>query len=104
MKRIISIVMLVVLTSFVLVACSNNVNDKGETKVEESREIGKTKNPILANEMFKVKMPSKFRGLYDTDIRDNSIDFYDNECIKDGYLCINPVWLRRTPKLPKKVE
>ena len=48
-----------------------------------------TVKPLLENNIFKVDMPAKFDGLYTTTVKDNSINFYDNECMKAG----NPGWV-----------
>ena len=76
MKKLICVFSLIAAIAILLVACK-------ETKT--TTEGGA---PILSNSMFKVEMPTKFDGLYDTKVKDNGIDFYDLECISEG----NPGW------------
>ena len=59
---------------------------KDEQKVETKEDTSK---PVLSNEKFSVQVPSKFDGLYDTEVNDHTINFYDKECKKEG----NPGWL-----------
>lgn len=48
-----------------------------------------SKEPELSNRVFKIDMPERFANLYDTKVKDSSIDFYDNESISGG----NPGWV-----------
>ena len=63
-----------------LVSCINKTNDL---------EVEKESTPVLNNKIFKINMPFKFDGLYETEVDDNSINFYDKECKKEGY----PGWV-----------
>lgn len=68
---------MILILIFLLISC-NKKNDDLDGKI--------TSNPILNNNIFKVNMPDKFSGLYETEVDDNSIDFYDIECKTEGYI------------------
>lgn len=78
MKRFLGILFLAV---FALTACSTNVN--------ETKKSDENVEPVLSNGIFKVVVPDRFDGLFNTEVKDNAIDFYDKECISEG----NPGWI-----------
>lgn len=81
MKKLVRVFTMMIIVIGVLTACVNTAT-KNETVTEAAK-------PVLANKIFKVDMPAKFEGLYDTKTQENAINFYDNECVKEG----NPGWV-----------
>ncbi len=90
-KKSIKIVSLMIMLAVSIVACSNNAKveqnaNSAETTLDSSKE---TKAPILSNELFKVEVPAKFDGTYETEVNDHTINFYDKEQKEAG----NGAWL-----------
>ena len=94
MKNSIKILSLLIAATMFMFSCSGNQQVAETTKAEETTKVEETTvakktSPVLSNEIFKVDMPSKFDGLYDTEVNDHTIDFYDNESVEAGY----PGWI-----------
>ena len=78
MKKNLKIISVVIVAAMLMVSCAGNSQVTETTKVEET-----------TTEIFKIDMPTKFDGLYDTKVNDHSIDFYDKESVAAGY----PGWV-----------
>lgn len=77
MKKFLIILATVVATFSLLVSCGK----KGQGDAEFDMNAA----PVLSNDIFEVKVPSRFDGQYLTKVKENVIDFYDKECVKAGY-------------------
>ena len=77
MKKVSKIILLLFIALGVMVSCKGS---------EESKS---TSGPALSNNIFKVDMPKRFEGLYDTKVNDVAVNFYDKECISQGH----PGWV-----------
>ena len=78
MKKFLIILTTIFATISLMIAC------------EKKEQIGKTEfddnaTPVLKNTIFEVKVPERFGGQYYTKVKDNEIEFYDKECVKEGY-------------------
>ena len=80
MNKKINSLFFLILTIIMLVSCVNKNTDSNTAK---------TSAPVLNNNIFKINMPTKFEGLYETEVEDKSINFYDKECKEEGY----PGWI-----------
>lgn len=80
MKKLVGIISLMIAVITLLAACSSGVGTSSQ---------GTATDNALSTAMFKVDMPAKFDGLYETKVKDNGIDFYDKECMSQG----NPGWV-----------
>lgn len=94
MKSSIKILSLLVVVTMLMFSCTSNQQVAETTKTEETTTVAETTtaketNPVLSNEIFKIDVPSKFDGLYNTKVNDHSIDFYDKESMDAG----NPGWV-----------
>ena len=78
MKKFLIILTTILATISLLISCA---------KKEESpkQEFDDNATPILSNTIFEVKVPERFDGEFYTKVKDNSIDFYDKECVKEGF-------------------
>ena len=88
MKKSFKIVSLVLASMMLMSSCGGKTVEavKEETKVETKAAESK---PVVSNEIFSVSVPEKFDGLYDTEVNDHTVNFYDKESKKEG----NPGWL-----------
>lgn len=86
MKKIFNVMVAIVLIVLVVTACQGKT--EGVT-TEKAPEKAVEKEVALSNEVFSVNVPSKFDGLYDTEVNDHTINFYDKECKSKG----NPGWI-----------
>ena len=90
MKKNLKIISVVIVAAMFMVSCAGNSQVTETTKVEETTtKAVENASPVLSNEIFKIDMPTKFDGLYDTKVNDHSIDFYDKESVAAGY----PGWV-----------
>lgn len=85
MKKFLKFSSLILAILVLATSCSKNTAVT-ETTAEAKVEVNA---PVLENSIFKVEMPSKFDGLYETEVKDNSINFYDSECKFEGF----PGWV-----------
>lgn len=76
MNKKLNIILISILAIMLLVSCVNKTADTTATA---------TPTPVLNNKIFKINMPNRFDGLYDTEVDDKSINFYDKECKSEGY-------------------
>ena len=82
MKKSFKILTMVFVTMLIMTSCQG----KKEEVVKPAEE---TVEVALSNENFSVQVPSKFDGLYDTEVNDHTINFFDKESKAAG----NPGWL-----------
>lgn len=82
MKKLFKVLLAVCTIVSLLFACT-------KTEIKNESEVEASTKPVLSNTIFKVDVPEKFDGSYDTKTKDNAINFYDNECVKAGY----PGWV-----------
>ena len=82
MKKKLGVLIVMILAFAMMVSC--------QKKIEDVKAVEKTEmKPLLSTELFNVTVPSRFEGLYDTEVNDHSIDFFDKECKSAG----NPGWI-----------
>lgn len=82
MKKYFEIIAMLFIATTIMASCQRKTGEvsKSDTISTEA---------MLANEVFSVKVPPKFDGLYNTKVNDHTINFYDKECINNG----NPGWI-----------
>ena len=84
----IKIFVLLLLATLLLASCDNDKLEETTVSTEPTS-IVESKTPLLSNEIFKIDVPTRFDGLYDTDINDYTINLYDKESKEKG----NQGWL-----------
>ena len=82
MKKKLNIFVLIVAAILMMTSCQKSIEGVADKKVEENK-------VTLSNEVFSVSVPAKFDGLYDTEVNDHTINFFDKECKSQG----NPGWV-----------
>ena len=78
MKKFLIILTTIIATFSLLISC-------GKKEQASKPEFDDNAAPVLNNIIFEVKVPEKFNGQYYTKVKDNTIDFYDKECVKEGF-------------------
>ena len=86
MKRFL-LVSILVINVLTLTCCGSKVSTVIATS--ESTVNEKTSSGKIENEVFEVMVPERFDGMYDVDVNDHTINFYDKECKNEG----NPGWI-----------
>lgn len=80
MKKSIKLIMFIMIVVFFTVSCIKRTVETNET----SQNV-ETEKVILQNSIFKLDMPKRFDGMYETVVKDNAILIYDKECKEEGY-------------------
>ena len=90
MKQRVSFLGLLLGVAIFTVSCSptSKVNETSNV-VETTNVASDNKAPVLSNELFKIDMPQRFDGLYDTEVNEHTINIYDKESKEKG----NPGWV-----------
>ena len=89
MKKSFKVLSLIIMATMFITACQNNKKVEETTVAPETTTAAASSSPVLSNDIFKIDMPSKFDGLYNTEVNDHTINFYDKEQIAAG----NSGWL-----------
>ena len=77
MKKKLSILAIIIVTGLMMASCQTKTKEVNVAEV------------ALSNEIFSVSVPARFDGLYDTEVNDHTINFFDKECKSQG----NPGWV-----------
>lgn len=91
MKKKLSILAIIIVTGLMMASCQTKANEeiKEVAKNESAKEEVNVAEVALSNEIFSVSVPARFDGLYNTEVNDHTINFFDKECISEG----NPGWI-----------
>lgn len=90
MLKSFKVLSLVIMAAMFLASCSGKAKVDQNTNVEETKtNASKEIVPVLENELFKVEVPTRFDGTYETKVNDHTINFYDKEQKAAG----NGAWL-----------
>ena len=80
MKKNVKIMTIIAILCCLLVSCGQIENT---LKVDDATENASIQ--VLTNNLFKIDMPQKFDGMYETMVKDNAILIFDKECKDEGY-------------------
>lgn len=89
-KKSFKVLCLVIMAAMFLASCSGKAKVDRNANVEETKiNVSKGAAPVLENELFKVEVPAKFDGTYETEVNDHTINFFDKAQLAAG----NGGWL-----------
>ena len=88
MNKSFKIATLILASMMIMSSCSSGSKESADLTTSESQ-ITDKKEVALSNEIFSIEVPSKFDGLYDTEIDEHTINIIDKESKDAG----NPGWV-----------